>query len=144
MITLAEEVSKYRRERRTTRCQDHTHTTHAIAATPMLVIVRTKWLTLSRRRSWKSSLSKSSRSFTGSLIHFFARFTKDLKPDDISLNFLRGKGELRNLELNAELINEVLRLPPWIAVSKVHCDSIRVSVPFTDLHRSPIHAVSWC
>lgn len=76
------------------------------------------------------------------MIFSIPRFTKDLKPSDISLSFLRGKGELRNLELNSELITDALRLPPWISVDRVFCDSVRVSVPFTDLHKSPIHCVS--
>ena len=74
--------------------------------------------------------------------YFFRRFTKDLKPSDISLSFLRGKGELRNLELNSELITDALGLPPWISVNRVFCDSVRVSVPFTDLNKSPILCVS--
>ncbi len=70
------------------------------------------------------------------------RFTKHLNPNDISLSFLKGKGELNNLDLNAEFITDVLRLPPWIRIKSVFCDQIKIDVPFTDLHRSPLRCVS--
>ncbi len=69
------------------------------------------------------------------------RFTKDLKPSDISLSFLTGKGHLSNLELNAQFISEVLQLPPWVAVSRVVCDTIRAKVPFTSLNTDPVNFV---
>lgn len=75
-------------------------------------------------------------------LHNPPRFTKDLKPADISLNFLTGKGELHNLELNAEYITEVLQLPPWIHISRVLCNTIRAHVPFTSLRNDPVHFVS--
>ena len=75
-------------------------------------------------------------------LHTPSRFTKDLKPADISLNFLTGKGELHNLELNAEYITEVLQLPPWIHISRVVCNTIRAHVPFTSLRNDPVHFVS--
>jgi len=75
-------------------------------------------------------------------LHTPPRFTKDLKPADISLNFLTGKGELHNLELNAEYITEVLQLPPWIHISRVLCNTIRAHVPFTSLRNDPVHFVS--
>lgn len=70
------------------------------------------------------------------------RFTKHLNPNDISLSFLKGKGELNNLDLNADFITDVLRLPPWIRIKSVFCDQIKIHVPFTDLHKSPIRCVS--
>lgn len=72
----------------------------------------------------------------------FCRFTRDIKPADLSLSFLRGKGELRNLDLNTDVIASVLRLPPWIKIERVFCDSIRIDVPFTDINKSPIRCVS--
>ncbi len=75
-------------------------------------------------------------------IFFSCRFTKDLKPSDISLSFLSGKGHLYNLELNALFITEVLQLPPWIEVTRVVCDRIRGHVPFTSLRTEPVTFVS--
>ena len=74
----------------------------------------------------------------------FHRFTKDLKPSDISLAVLTGKGVLTNLELNCDFITEALQLPPWIRVARVMCDRIRAHVPFTNLRNDPIVIVSGC
>ena len=71
-----------------------------------------------------------------------SRFTRDIKPSDISLSFLRGKGELRNLDLNTDVISSALQLPPWISIDHVFCDMIKLDIPFTDLNKSPIKCVS--
>ena len=71
------------------------------------------------------------------------RFTKDLKPSDISLAILTGRGVLTNLELNCDFISTALQLPPWIRVAKVICDRIRAHVPFTSLRNDPILIVSF-
>lgn len=70
-----------------------------------------------------------------------SRFTKHLKPSDISLSFLSGKGHLSNLELNGEVISAALQLPPWVVVSRVVCDTIRAKVPFTNINTDPVNFV---
>jgi hypothetical protein len=72
------------------------------------------------------------------IVEKLAKFTKDLKPSDISLGVLTGKGVLINLELNCDFITEALQLPPWIRVARVMCDRIRAYVPFTNLRNDPI------
>jgi len=61
---------------------------------------------------------------------FMYRFTKDLKPQDINLSFFSGKGELKNLELDPNFLNEVLQLPPWIEFHSATCDNIRAKVNY--------------
>jgi hypothetical protein len=75
------------------------------------------------------------------IIEKLARFTRNVKPADISLSFLRGKGELRNLDLNTDVIAGALQLPPWISIDNVFCDTIKVVVPFTEINKSPIRCV---
>lgn len=61
--------------------------------------------------------------------HFdYLRFTKDLKPQDINLSFLSGKGELNNLELDPNFLNEILELPPWVEFQSAVCDNIKAKV----------------
>ncbi|XP_019849692.1 PREDICTED: uncharacterized protein LOC100636695 [Amphimedon queenslandica] len=72
------------------------------------------------------------------IVEKLAKFTRDIKPSDISLSFLRGKGELRNLDLNTDVISSALQLPPWISIDHVFCDMIKLDIPFTDLNKSPI------
>ena len=47
------------------------------------------------------------------------RFARNLKPEQISVEVLRGKGELKNIVLNEDVLSEKLELPPWFdALSK--------------------------
>ena len=73
--------------------------------------------------------------------YVYHRFTKDLKPTDISLGFLKGNGVLTNLELDCDFITGALQLPPWMRVARVMCDRIRAHVPFTSLRNEPIQIV---
>lgn len=61
---------------------------------------------------------------------FVFRFTKNLSPDKINLSTLKGEGQLTNLELDQEVLQNMLDLPTWLAINKVFCNkaSIRVSV----------------
>lgn len=60
---------------------------------------------------------------------FPCRFTKNLSPDKINLSTLKGQGQLTNLELDEEVLQNVLELPTWLAITRVYCNkaSIRVS-----------------
>lgn len=58
------------------------------------------------------------------------RFTKNLSPDKINLSTLKGEGQLTHLELDEEVLQNVLELPTWLAITRVYCNraSIRVRV----------------
>ena len=56
------------------------------------------------------------------------RFTKNLSPNKISLKFLKGEGELHNLELNEKILTELLELPPWLRLTKAVCNKISAKV----------------
>lgn len=77
--------------------------------------------------------SCSLSSFAGSCFlvssFFPCRFTKNLSPDKINLSTLKGQGQLTNLELDEEVLQNVLELPTWLAITRVYCNkaSIRVS-----------------
>ena len=62
------------------------------------------------------------------------RFTKDLKPQDINRSFFSGNGELNNLELDPNFLNEILQLPPWIEFQSAICDNIKAKVNCITLH----------
>eukprot|EP00731_Ephydatia_muelleri_P006094 Em0003g342a len=72
------------------------------------------------------------------IVEKLARFTKDLKPSDISLSFLTGKAVLQKIELNADFLTEIFHLPPCLQISRVVCDLIKADVPFTSLGTNPI------
>lgn len=46
------------------------------------------------------------------------------------MSTLKGEGQLTNLELDEEVLQNVLELPTWLAITRVYCNraSIRVSM----------------
>lgn len=67
-----------------------------------------------------------------------ARFTKNLSPNKISVKFLKGEGELHNLELDETTLAELLELPPWIRLTKATCNRISAKIHWTRLKTDPI------
>lgn len=61
---------------------------------------------------------------------FISRFTKNLSPDKINLSTLKGEGQLSNLELDEEVLQNMLDLPTWLAVTRVYCNKAAIRVCF--------------
>nr|CAD2151460.1 unnamed protein product [Meloidogyne enterolobii] len=72
------------------------------------------------------------------IVKHLSTFARNLKPEQISLEVLRGKGQLRNLELNEEVISERLEFPPWLKIVKAHCSSVTVKIPWTQIKSAPV------
>ena len=70
--------------------------------------------------------------------HHF-RFAKNLSHDQIQLSTLKGEGELKNLELNEEVLTELLELPSWLRLSRATCNRVAVRIQWTKLKSVPIH-----
>lgn len=65
------------------------------------------------------------------LTHFsfsLYRFAKNLSPDKINLSTLKGEGQLTNLELDEEVLQNMLDLPTWLAINKVFCNKAAIRV----------------
>ncbi|XP_052524140.1 bridge-like lipid transfer protein family member 3B isoform X3 [Tympanuchus pallidicinctus] len=77
-------------------------------------------------------LSRSARRRSG------LRFTKNLSPDKINLSTLKGEGQLTNLELDQEVLQNMLDLPTWLAINKVFCNKASIRIPWTKLKTHPI------
>ena len=75
-------------------------------------------------------------------LHFLcysSRFAKNLSHDQIHLSTLKGEGELKNLELNEEVLTELLELPSWLRLSGATCNRVAVRIQWTKLKSVPIH-----
>ena len=59
--------------------------------------------------------------------------------DQIQLSALKGEGELKNLELNEEVLTELLELPSWLRLSGATCNRVAVRIQWTKLKSVPIH-----
>ncbi|KAK3519389.1 hypothetical protein QTP70_026949 [Hemibagrus guttatus] len=66
------------------------------------------------------------------------RFTKNLSPDKINLSTLKGEGQLSNLELDEEVLQNMLDLPTWLSISRVYCNKAAIRIQWTKLKTSPI------
>ncbi|NXV00541.1 UH1BL protein, partial [Cettia cetti] len=76
--------------------------------------------------------------FTCVYLMFVFRFTKNLSPDKINLSTLKGEGQLTNLELDQEVLQNMLDLPTWLAINKVFCNKASIRIPWTKLKTHPI------
>ncbi|KAF3697129.1 UHRF1-binding protein 1 ICBP90-binding protein 1 [Channa argus] len=64
------------------------------------------------------------------ILKHLSRFTKNLSPDKINLSTLKGEGQLTNLELDEEVLQNMLDLPTWLAVTRVYCN--KAAIRFLD------------
>lgn len=60
------------------------------------------------------------------ILKHLSRFTKNLSPDKINLSTLKGEGELKNLELDEEVLQNMLDLPTWLAINRVFCNKASI------------------
>lgn len=61
---------------------------------------------------------------------FFFRFIKNLFFDKINLSIFKGEGELKNLELDEEVFQNMLDLLIWFVINKVFCNKVFIRVRF--------------
>lgn len=72
------------------------------------------------------------------ILKHLSRFAKNLSPDKINLSTLKGEGQLTNLELDEEVLQNMLDLPTWLAINKVCCNKAAIRIPWTKLKTHPI------
>ncbi|XP_043932495.1 UHRF1-binding protein 1 [Protopterus annectens] len=72
------------------------------------------------------------------ILKHLSRFAKNLSPDKINLSTLKGEGQLTNLELDEEVLQNVLDLPTWLAITRVYCNKAGIRIQWTKLKTHPI------
>ncbi|XP_031203086.1 UHRF1-binding protein 1 isoform X1 [Mastomys coucha] len=72
------------------------------------------------------------------ILKHLSRFTKNLSPDKINLSTLKGEGQLTHLELDEEVLQNVLELPTWLAITRVYCNRASIRIQWTKLKTHPI------
>uniref|UniRef100_A0A8C6X4D6 Bridge-like lipid transfer protein family member 3A n=1 Tax=Naja naja TaxID=35670 RepID=A0A8C6X4D6_NAJNA len=72
------------------------------------------------------------------ILKHLSRFTKNLSPDKINLSTLKGQGQLTNLELDEEVLQNLLDLPTWLAITRVFCNKASIRIQWTKLKTHPI------
>lgn len=71
----------------------------------------------------------------------FFRFARNITPDQISVEVLRGKGQLRDIILNEDVLSEKLELPVWLRIKHASCNRVTVKIPWTQLKSRPVELV---
>ncbi|CAM9667386.1 unnamed protein product, partial [Choristocarpus tenellus] len=74
----------------------------------------------------------------GLLSKYLRQYVLGFKREQLSLSFLKGKGEMRDLEVNCEAINDLLTNVPVIRFSKIHINRLWVKVPLRQIRVEPI------
>uniref|UniRef100_A0A8C5QM80 Bridge-like lipid transfer protein family member 3B n=1 Tax=Leptobrachium leishanense TaxID=445787 RepID=A0A8C5QM80_9ANUR len=102
-----------------------------------------EWRGPEQRASCDRSLrAESAGSMAGiikkQILKHLSRFTKNLSPDKINLSTLKGEGQLTNLELDEDVLQNMLDLPTWLAINKVFCNKASIRIHWTKLKTHPI------
>ncbi|XP_075051859.1 bridge-like lipid transfer protein family member 3A [Mixophyes fleayi] len=72
------------------------------------------------------------------ILKHLSRFTKNLSPEQINLSTLRGEGQLTDLQLDEEALQNMLDLPTWLAITRVYCNRAAIRIQWTKLKTHPI------
>ncbi|PAA81466.1 hypothetical protein BOX15_Mlig023696g1 [Macrostomum lignano] len=72
------------------------------------------------------------------ILHYLSRFAKNLSPEHLKLSFVKGEGELTNLELNEEAIMQLLDLPTWLRLRSARCNRVCIRCQWTKLQKQPL------
>ncbi|EGG20705.1 hypothetical protein DFA_00566 [Cavenderia fasciculata] len=65
-------------------------------------------------------------------------FIKNFTADNFSLSLLKGEGQLVDLELNENVLQELLLIPAQLRVTQASCDVLTAKVPWTSYKKEPI------
>lgn len=69
------------------------------------------------------------------------RYTKNLSSDKINISTFRGEGELSNLQLDEDVLNDLLELPGWLRITSAWCNHVSFRISWTKLKSVPITMV---
>eukprot|EP00741_Cyanophora_paradoxa_P023079 tig00021537_g22289.t1 len=67
---------------------------------------------------------------------FFSNFSQD----NLRLGLLKGEVELKDLEINQDVLQNLMYIPPMVLVRRIHISAVRAKVPITSLGSEPIVA----
>ncbi|XP_016135466.1 plexin-C1-like [Sinocyclocheilus grahami] len=87
-----------------------------------------KEMYLTKLLSTKVRIIDTQKHFIIYCILYRQMFAKNLSPDKINLSTLKGEGQLTNLELDEEVLQNMLDLPTWLAINKVFCNKATIRV----------------
>lgn len=72
---------------------------------------------------------------------YFKKYVNNFRKEQFSLNFLRGQGVIKNLDLNVDAVNELVfhsGAVPGLRFVKIRINSVSLDIPFLSLKTKPI------
>ncbi|KAF2358503.1 Vacuolar protein sorting-associated protein 13 N-terminal domain [Trinorchestia longiramus] len=73
------------------------------------------------------------------ILKHLSKFAKNLNAESINVSTLRGEGELKNLELNEQVLTDLLELPTWLRLTRASVNRVSIKIQWTKLKSVPIH-----
>ena len=71
---------------------------------------------------------------------YLKEYVNNFSKEKMSMNFLRGHGVIRDLDINVDAINEmVFHQAPGLRFSSILINTLSIEAPIMSLHRSPHH-----
>ncbi|XP_047737190.1 uncharacterized protein LOC108673136 [Hyalella azteca] len=73
------------------------------------------------------------------ILKHLSKFAKNLNAESINVSTLKGEGDLKNLELNEQVLTDLLELPTWLRLTRASVNRVSVKIQWTKLKSVPIH-----
>jgi len=69
---------------------------------------------------------------------YLNKFIKGYKQEMLSVSLLKGTASMQNFELNGEVLQEILLIPPKLEVVNAKCTSLDIQIPYMHIRSQPI------
>ncbi|CAF0714322.1 unnamed protein product [Brachionus calyciflorus] len=74
----------------------------------------------------------------GALVKQISKFLKNVTSNQINISTLKGEGEMKNIELDENVLMDLLELPTWLRITNARCNKANVKIQWTKLKTNPI------
>jgi hypothetical protein len=62
------------------------------------------------------------------LIKQLSKYLKNVSANQINISTLKGEGEMKNIQLDENVLMEVLELPTWLRITNARCNKASLKV----------------
>ena len=64
----------------------------------------------------------------------YQRFLKNVSANQINISTFKGEGEMKNIQLDENVLMELLELPTWLRITNATCNKAAVKVSMNSHH----------
>lgn len=62
------------------------------------------------------------------LIKQISKYLKNITPNQINISTLKGEGEIKNIQLDENVLMDLIELPTWLKITNATCNKANVKV----------------